>query len=89
MVMFHLVATLCENGGTPYVMVKSKDTFVPPIVPHLISEVNCTTKVSKVQLESWHVAMAKLHDFLVRPTIDQASVIFGVVVVFNEEGIFN
>jgi hypothetical protein len=38
--VFHLVATLCENGGTPKVMVRSKDTFVPPTVPHLIFEAN-------------------------------------------------
>jgi hypothetical protein len=47
---FRLAATLCENGGTPYVMVKSKDTFVPTIIPHPISEANCI-KVSKVQPE--------------------------------------
>jgi hypothetical protein len=39
-VVFHLVATLCENGGTPKVMVRSKDTFVPPTVSHLIFEAN-------------------------------------------------
>ncbi len=33
--MFHLVATLCENGGPMYVMVKLKDNFVPPII-HLV-----------------------------------------------------
>ncbi len=33
--MFRLVATLCENGGPLYVMVKLKDNFVPPIV-HLV-----------------------------------------------------
>jgi hypothetical protein len=30
--------------------------------------------------------MAKLHDLLTRPTIDQTNVIIGVVVVHNEEG---
>jgi hypothetical protein len=59
--VFCLMATLCENGGTLEVMVRSKDTFVPFAVPHPVPEAN-HTKVSKVQLESWHVAMAKLHD---------------------------
>jgi hypothetical protein len=40
--MFHLMATLCENGGTPEVMVKSEDTFVPHVVPHPISKPNYT-----------------------------------------------
>jgi hypothetical protein len=53
------VATLCENGGTPKMMVRSKDTFVPHIVPHPIFKPNYM-KVFKVQPESWHVAMAKL-----------------------------
>jgi hypothetical protein len=61
-VMFHLATTLCECGGTPNVVVKLEDTFVPPIVPHLVSKANHITKVSKVQPKSWHVAMPKLHD---------------------------
>jgi hypothetical protein len=80
-----LATTLCENGGTSYVMVRLEDTFVPPTIPHQVSKTNCT-KVSKVQLESWHVAMAKLHDLLARLAINRASVILGVVVVHNEEG---
>jgi hypothetical protein len=60
MVVFPLVATLSESGGTPNVVVRSEDTFVPPIVPHIVYEANYTTKVSKVQPKSWHVAMAKL-----------------------------
>ncbi len=40
--------------------------------------------MSKVQPESWHVAMVKLHDLPTQLAIDQASVIFGVVVVHNE-----
>ncbi len=51
-VVFHLVVTLCENGGTSNVMFRPKNTFVLSIVPHLVFEVN-RTKVSKVQLESW------------------------------------
>jgi hypothetical protein len=31
--MFHLVATLCENGGTLKVMVRWEDTFVPSTIP--------------------------------------------------------
>jgi hypothetical protein len=58
--MFCLATTLCENGGTPYVMVQSEETFVPSIIAHPIVEANCP-EVSKVQLESWHVAMAKLY----------------------------
>ncbi len=68
-IMFHLVITLCENGGTPKVMVRLEDTFVPLEVPHLVSEANCT-EVSKVQLESWHVAMAKLRNLIARRAID-------------------
>jgi len=84
-IVFHLVATLCENGGTLEVMVRSKDTFVLHIVPHPIFEAN-RMEVLKVQLESWHVVMAKLHDLLAWRTIDRASVILRVVVVHNEEG---
>jgi hypothetical protein len=68
-------------------MARLKDTLVPPIISHAIFEANFT-KVSKVQLESWHVAMAKLHDLLAQPTIDRTSVILCVVVVHNEKGIF-
>jgi len=36
-----------------------------------------------------HVAMAKLHDLLAWPIIDQiANVILGVMVVHDEEGMF-
>jgi hypothetical protein len=28
-----MTATLCENGGTPKMMVRLKDTFVPPAIP--------------------------------------------------------
>jgi hypothetical protein len=83
-VMFCLVATLCENGGTPKVMVKLEDTFVPFVIPRPIFEAN-RMEVSKVQLESWHVAMAKLHDLPTQPTIDRTNVILGVVVMHNEE----
>ncbi len=61
-VMFHLAIALCEYGGTPDVVVRLENTFVPLIVPHLISKANCITKVFKVQPESWHVVVAKLHD---------------------------
>jgi hypothetical protein len=84
--VFHLVATLCENGGTPKMMVRSKDTFVPLVVPHPIFEAN-RMEVSKVQPKSGHVAMAKLHDLPTRPIIDQTNVIPRVVVVHNEKGV--
>jgi hypothetical protein len=45
--MFHLATTLCENGGTLEMMVKSEDNFVPHVVPHPIFEVN-RMEVSKV-----------------------------------------
>jgi hypothetical protein len=51
MTMFCLMTTLCESGGTPDVVVRLEDSFVPPIVPHLISEANRNMEVSKVQLE--------------------------------------
>ncbi len=54
---FCLAATLCENGGTPKVMVRFEDTFVFFVIPHPISKAN-HMKVSKVQLESWHMVMA-------------------------------
>ncbi len=85
--MFHLVVTLCENGGTLDVIVRSKDTFVPLAIPHSVSKANCT-KVFKVQLKSWHVDMAKLYDLPTQPAIDRANVIPRVVVVHNEEGMF-
>jgi hypothetical protein len=84
--MIHLVATLCENGGTPKVMVRLENTFVLLEVPFLDSEAN-HTKVSKVQLEFWHVAMAKLHNLLTWLAIDQTNVIHRFVVVHNEEGV--
>jgi hypothetical protein len=85
--VFCLAATLCENGGTPNVMVRLEDTFIPPIVPHPIFEANYT-KVSKVQPKSWHVVVAKLHDLLARPTIDLANVIPRIVVLHNEKKAF-
>jgi hypothetical protein len=60
-VVFCLVATLCENGGTPKVMVRLEDTFVPSTIPHPIFETN-RIEMPKVQLDSWHVVMAKLRD---------------------------
>jgi hypothetical protein len=86
--MFHLAATLCENGGTLDVMVRLEDIFVLHVVPHLVFKANCS-EVTKVQLEFWHVAMAKLHDLLAWLIIDQiANVILGVMVVHDEEGMF-
>jgi len=80
------LATLCENGLTLKVMVRSEDIFVPFIIPHLVSKANYT-KVSKVQPQSWHVAMAKLHDFPTWPTIDRTGAILGVMVMHDEEGV--
>jgi hypothetical protein len=68
-IMFHLVVTLCENGETPKVMVRLEDIFVPLEAPHLVSEAN-RTEVSKVQLESWHVIVAKLRNLIAWPAID-------------------
>jgi hypothetical protein len=82
------MATLCESGGTLDLVVRLEDAFVPPIVPHLVYEVNCTTEVSKVRPKSWHAPMAKLHDLPMWPTIDRAGVIHGVVFLHYEEGVF-
>jgi hypothetical protein len=41
-IVFCLTTTLCENGGTLKMMVRSEDIFVHPIVPHPISEPNHT-----------------------------------------------
>ncbi len=86
-VVFHLVATLCENGGTSNVMFRSKNTFVLYVVPHLVFEVN-RMKVSKVQLGSWQAILAKLHDLPTQPVIDRANVIPRLMVVHNEKGVF-
>ncbi len=79
------MATLCENGGTSDVMVKSKDTFVPLVVPHPISRAN-HMEVSKVEPKSWHAIVVKFHDLLEHATIDQINVTPRVVVVHDEEG---
>ncbi len=47
MVVFCLLATLCENDGTLDVMVRLEHTFVPFIVPHPVSKAYYL-KVSKV-----------------------------------------
>jgi hypothetical protein len=49
--MFCLTTTLCESGGTLDVVIRLEDYFVPPIVPHSISEANRNMEVFKVQLE--------------------------------------
>jgi hypothetical protein len=85
-VMFRLVASLCENGGTPEVMVRSEDTFVLLIIHHPISKAN-RMKVSKVQPKSWHVVMAKVHDLPTWLAIYRANVIPRVMVVHIEEGV--
>jgi hypothetical protein len=85
--LFFLVAALCENDETLDVMVKSKDTFVPLTNPHPFFEVNYM-EVSKVQPKSWHATMAKLHDIQAQFAFNQTNVIHGVVVVHNEEEMF-
>ncbi len=67
-------------------MIMSEHIFIPIIVLHPIFEAN-HTKVSKVQLESWHVVVAKFHDLPTLPSIDQINVIPRVVMVHNEEEI--
>jgi hypothetical protein len=57
--VFHLVATLCESRGTPYVVVKLEDNFLLPIIFHLVFKTNFIMKLSKVQIKSWHVAATK------------------------------
>jgi hypothetical protein len=74
-----------SSGGTSNLVVRLEDAFVLPFVPHLIYEVNGTIVVSKVELKSWHVLVAKLQMWL---TNDQANVIPNVVFLHNEEGIF-
>jgi hypothetical protein len=64
MVVFHLVATLGESGETTNVVFRMEDIIVPPTSPHLVCEAK-HIKIPKVQLESQHVAVAKLHDLLV------------------------
>jgi hypothetical protein len=88
-IVFCLANTLCESGATPNVVVRLKNIFVPPIIPHPIFKANCTMEVFKVQLESWHVVVAKLHDLPTWPTIDQSNVIPRVLFVHNEKGFFS
>jgi hypothetical protein len=57
--VFHLTTTLCESGGTIYVVVKLEDTFVPPIIFHPVFKTNHIMKLSKVQPKSWHAARTK------------------------------
>jgi len=40
--MLHLTAILCENGGTPEMMVRLKDTSMPFVIPHPFFEANHT-----------------------------------------------
>jgi len=42
-----------------------------------------------VQPKSWHVATTKLHELQMQPTINQVNVVPDVMVVHNEEGVFN
>jgi hypothetical protein len=85
-VVLHLAATLYESRETTNVVFRM-DIFVPPTSPHIICEAN-HTKIPKVQPESQHVAMAKLHDLLVRLAIDRINFNLNVMVLHNEEGIF-
>jgi len=85
-IVFCLATTLCKNGGTPKLMVRLEDIFVPLVVPHLVFEAN-HMKVSKVQPRSWHVAIAKLHDLPTWPAIERTNVIPRAVVTHNEEGV--
>jgi hypothetical protein len=90
MVVLCLMATSCESGGTLNVVVRWDDIFALTIVTQHVFKVDCT-KVCKVHLESWHVvvAMVKFHDLLTWPTIDHAKVGPSVMVVHNEEELFN
>lgn len=64
--MFHLMITLCEDGGTPRMVIMLNTNSIMTVVPHSIFEVN-KTKVSKIQ--SWHVVIIKLlHAILPRLT---------------------
>jgi len=72
-IVFCLATTLCGDVRTPNVMVRSMNTFVPPTIPHPIFKTNFL-KMSKVQPESWHVVVVKLHDLLTQPAIDRANV---------------
>jgi hypothetical protein len=62
MVVFHLATTFYESGETTNVVFRMEDIFVPPTSPHVVCEIN-HIKIPKVQPESQHVVMAKLHDF--------------------------
>ncbi len=68
-VVFRLAATLCKSGETTNVVFRMEDIYVPPTSPHLVFEAN-HTKIPKVQPKSQHAIVAKLHDVLVRLTID-------------------
>jgi len=84
--MSHLMATLCEGGGTPMMVVTLEDLSILIIIPQNIPKVN-QIKVSKV--EFWHVTTAKLHKFPMHLTINRADIVPCVVVMCNKEGIFS
>ncbi len=46
--MFHLVSTLCEDRGTPMMVITLNTNSIMTVVPHSTFEVN-KTKVSKVE----------------------------------------
>lgn len=80
------MATLCEGGGTPMMVVTLEDLLVLIIIPQNIPKVN-QIKVSEV--EFWHVTIAMLHKFPTHLTINRADIVPCVVVMCNKEGIFS
>jgi len=41
-----------------------------------------------VQPKSWHAATTKLHELQMQPTINQVNIVFDMMVVHNEEEVF-
>jgi len=68
-VLFCLVATLCEDEGTSDVVVRSEDISVPFTFPQQSYETN-PIEVSKVQPKSWHAAMVEFHNLSMQLAID-------------------
>jgi hypothetical protein len=68
-IVFCLVATLCEDEGTLDVVVRSEDISVPFTFPQQGFETN-PIEVSKVQPKSWHAAMVEFHNLSMQLAID-------------------
>lgn len=66
-------------------MVSSIEDSLSIIVPHIVIKV---AKTQNFETSSCHIVIVKIQDLSTCPTINQAKVILNVVVVHNEDGVF-